>query len=70
MRSKFSALTGRAVLAQCSALGIELVFREAPTGRNNSTAYFALSGLAGRGINFSSALRFAFTFRPVGAWRV
>ena len=70
MRRESLAPTGRAMTAQCIALGIELGFMQAPTGRNNSITYFALSGLADRGINFSSALRFAFTFRPVGAWGV
>lgn len=68
MHRESSAPTGRAKTARCSALGSGRSFLQALKGRYKSS-YFALSGLSGRDIGFSSALRLAFTFRPVGAGR-
>ena len=67
MRIEFSAPTGRAVTAQCNALGSSWNSVQAPTGRNNATAYYALSGLGGQVCRYRSALRWALIFRPVGA---
>ena len=67
MRIEFSAPTGRAVTAQCNALGSSWNSVQAPTGRNNATAYYALSGLGGYCAVFPSAMRWAFAFRPFGA---